>query len=227
VSNMEKELVVIKRIKAKFLYEQKGWSIRRIAKHLVSCKNNVSRWVHLSEEELRTDRRGWKKGHLRKNRLESKERIKTIREELIDEKSYFYGGAVVKANYEELYGAKVSQWFVNNTLKESGMVKSPQPFKAGKSKYMHYPVHTLNKLCKTLMSIDFIGPKYLTGSDNRINFVSCKYIRPNKEGIIKRIEGQSGTEAMNVLKDVWQKHPLPEVLKMDNDGAFGTNLSHK
>ena len=224
---MEKELVLIKRRKAKFLYEQKCWSIRRISKHLVSCKNNVSRWVHLSEEELCTDRRGWKKGHLRKNSLESKERIKSIREKLIEEKSYFYGGAVVKANYEELYGEKVSQWFVNSTLNEYGMVKSPQPYKAGKSKYMHYPVHTLNKLCKILMSIDFIGPKYLTGSDNRINFVSCKYIRPNKEGIIERIEGQSGTEAMNVLKKVWQKHPLPEVLKMDNDSAFGATLSHK
>ncbi len=29
-----------------------------------------------------------------------------------------------------------------------------------------------------MMSIDFIGPKYLKGSDNMINFLTCKYIRP-------------------------------------------------
>jgi len=76
------------------------------------------------------------------------------------------------------------------------------------------------------MSVDFIGPKYLGGSSRRINFLSCKYIRPEKDGIVERIEGQSGKEAMRVLKKVWRTHPLPEVLKMDNDSAFGANLSH-
>ena len=48
---------------------------------------------------------------------------------------------------------------------------------------MKYPDYTLTKLGKSMMSIDFIGPKYLKGSDNRINFLSCKYIRPEKQGI--------------------------------------------
>jgi len=224
---MERHLIIAKRKKAKFLYETKGWSIRKIAKHLVACKNNVSRWVHMTEEELYADNRGWKKERLRQNSTQVRERIKSIREDLIKEKSYFYGAKVVKRNYENLYNKKVSEWFVNNTLKQYGMVKSRQPYESGKSKYMHYPVHTLNKLCKTLMSMDFIGPKYLKGSDKRINFVSCKYIRPNKEGIVERINGQSGAEAIRILNKVWQQHPLPEVLKMDNDSAFGANLSHK
>ena len=40
---------------------------------------------------------------------------------------------------------------------------------------MKYPEYTLTKLGKSMMSIDFIGPKYLKGSDNRINFLSVSY----------------------------------------------------
>ena len=78
-----------------------------------------------------------------------------------------------------------------------------------------------------MMSIDFISPKYLKGSDNRLNFLSCKYIRPEKHGITKRTEGQTTQETINVLKDVWKDYPIPNVLKIDNDSAFGTNLVHK
>jgi hypothetical protein len=223
---MKKELIIAKSKKAKLLHA-KGWSVRKISRHLVSHRKSVKQWINMKEEEIKIENRGWKKERLRKNNPKAKERIKTIREELIKEKSYFYGRKVVKGNYENLYGEKVSEWFVNHTLKQYGLVKSPQPYRPGKSKYMHYPVHTLNKLCKTLMSIDFIGPKYLKGSDKRINFLSCKYIRPCKEGIVERISGQTTEEAIRILKKIWQQHPLPEVLKVDNDSAFGANLSHE
>jgi len=95
------------------------------------------------------------------------------------------------------------------------------------SKYMKYPKCTLRKLGKIMMSIDFIGPKYLKGSDNRINFLSCKYIRPEKHGMARRIEGQTTQETIKVLKDIWRTHPIPDVLKIDNDSAFGANLAHK
>ncbi len=176
---MKKDLIIAKCKKTKLLY-RKGWSLRKISRHLVASINSVRKWIKIKEDEVSTEKRGWKKGRLRKNSTQARERIKNIREQLIKENSYFYGAKIVRNNYENLYGEKVSQWFVNNTLKQYGMVKSPQPKKAGKSKYMHYPVHTLNKLCKTLMSIDFIGPKYLHGSGKRINFLSCKYIRPYK-----------------------------------------------
>lgn len=77
------------------------------------------------------------------------------------------------------------------------------------------------------MSIDFIGPKYLKGSNKKINFLSCKYIRPKKEGIVKRIEGQTTDETIKILKEIWQTEPIPDVLKVDNDSAFGANQTHK
>jgi len=67
----------------------------------------------------------------------------------------------------------------------------------------------------------------LKGSSDKINFLSCKYIRPKKEGIVKRVEGQTTDEVIKILKELWQTEPVPDVLKVDNDSAFGTNLSQE
>lgn len=223
---MEKNLIITKRKKAKILYEKKGWSIRKIAKHLVAGKDNVSRWIQMTEEELNSDNRGWKKNRLRLHTHSKKEKIKSIREELENEDCFFFGAKVVRENYRHQTGEDISLWFVNATLKEYGLVKSHFKKKKGRSKYMLYPVNTIRKLGKSMMSIDFIGPKYLKGPNNRINFLSCKYIRPNKEGIVKRIEGQTTQQTISTLKQVWQDYFIPEVLKVDNDSAFGANLTH-
>ncbi len=54
-----------------------------------------------------------------------------------------------------------------------------------------------------------------------------KYIRPQKQGIATRIEGQTTEETIKALKEIWKTHPIPEILKIDNDSAFGANLSHE
>ena len=92
---------------------------------------------------------------------------------------------------------------------------------------MMYPVNTINKLGYSMMSLDFIGPKYLDGSADRINFLSCKYIRPTKEGIVRRITGQTTEQTIKMLKEIWETYYIPDTLKVDNDSAFGGNLSNK
>ena len=222
---MNKKLLIFKRKKAKELHE-KGWSNRKIARHLLASKNSVGKWVQMDESEISSDNRGGEKGKSRKYTPETKRQIIKIRTDLEKEDSYFIGSKVVKENYENQTGEKVSKSFVDRVLKEAGMVKSPGKKKKGRSKYMKYPDYTLTKLGKSMMSIDFIGPKYLKGSDNRINFLSCKYIRPQKQGLVTRIEGQTTEETIAALKEIWRTHPIPEVLKIDNDSAFGANLPH-
>ena len=226
VSEMNKKLLIFKRKKAKELHE-KGWSNRKIARHLLASKNSVGKWVQMDESEISSDNRGGEKGKSRKYTPETKRQIIKIRTDLEKEDSYFIGSKVVKENYENQTGEKVSKSFVDRVLKEAGMVKSPGKKKKGRSKYMKYPDYTLTKLGKSMMSIDFIGPKYLKGSDNRINFLSCKYIRPQKQGLVTRIEGQTTEETIAALKEIWRTHPIPEVLKIDNDSAFGANLPHE
>ena len=223
---MNKKLLIFKRKKAKELHE-KGWSNRKIARHLLASKNSVGKWVQMDESEISSDNRGWEKGKSRKYTPETKQQIIKIRKELDKEDSYFIGSKVVKKNYENQTGEKVSKSYVDRVLKAAGMVKSQGKKRKGRSKYMKYPEYTLTKLGKSMMSIDFIGPKYLKGSDDRINFLSCKYIRPEKRGIATRIEGQTIEETITALKEIWKTHPIPEVLKIDNDSAFGANLLHE
>ncbi len=54
-----------------------------------------------------------------------------------------------------------------------------------------------------------------------------KYICPQKQGIATRIEGQTTEETIKALKEIWKTRLIPEILKIDNDSAFGANLSHE
>ena len=226
VSKMKKILLIEKRKKARELH-RKGWSIRKIARYLVACKDSVRKWINLGDEEIFVDNRGWKKGRLRRYSKEQEKQIVKIRRALEKAGSYFIGALVVQKNYNNQNEMKVSKKFVDRTLKEYKLVKTPQNKRKGRSKYMQYPLHSLNKLGKCLLSLDFIGPKYLKGSSDRINFLSCKYVRPRKVGIVKRVKGQCTEEVIKVLKEIWQNNPVPDVLQVDNDSAFGTNLTHK
>jgi len=222
---MKKELLIQKRKKAKELHNN-NWSIRKISRYLVASKKSIVKWINFDDKEALKDNRGWKRGRLRKYAPEAKEEIKKIRIELEKEESYFVGAKVVKYNYEKMNKSKVSKSFVDRTLKEAGMVTSPQKKRHELSKYMKYPQRTLTKIGKSMMSIDFIGPKYLHGSGGGVSFLSCKYIRPDKHGIVKRVSGQTTEQTIKILEEIWENNPIPDVIKLDNDSAFGTNLSH-
>ena len=69
---MKKELLILKRKKAKELHD-KGWSNRRIAGHLFASKDSVGKWVQMDENEISIDNRGWKKGKTRVYTPETKD----------------------------------------------------------------------------------------------------------------------------------------------------------
>lgn len=221
---MQKELLMTKRNKAKELHGM-GWSIRKIAGKLVSSTRSVRLWTKMNTFELSKDNRGWKKGKPRKYTQDAKREIRKMKRHLLKENSYFIGSKVVHKNYENQFGEKISKSFVDRTLREAKLVKTPRKKRKGVSKYMKYPQRTLDRLGKIMLSVDFIGPKYLNGSSDRINFISCKYIRPEKVGIVKRITGQTAEQTIKSLKELWKEHPIPDVVKVDNDMAFGANLS--
>lgn len=223
---MNKDFQIERRKKAKELHK-KGWPIRKIAAHLVVSKTSVTRWVKTTDDSIERDLRGWQKGKARRHNPITKERICSLRRELEKEGSFFYGNTVIQKNYLQLYGESLSTSFIYRILKENNLVKHQCKKEKWKSRYMNYPKYTLSKLGKRVMSVDFIGPKYLAGSNEKINFITCKYIRPDKVGIARRIDGQTSENAILFLEDIWKKYPIPDVLKVDNDAAFGSNLSAK
>jgi len=217
---MKKDLIFEKRKKAKKLYE-KGYSIRKIAKCIVANKTRVSTWVKMPDEDLLKDNRGWQKGKLRIHTEKERDRIIEIRKQLKEEECYFIGAKVVVANYQKRHKKEITESFVDRVLNQEGLVSQREKKMKGRSKYMCYPTHTLSKLGKILMGIDFIGPKYIEKGRERINFLSCKYIRPMQWGMTKKIKGQTTEEAIQTLLGLWKEHPMPDVIKMDNDAAFG------
>ena len=222
---MQKELLVAKRKKAKELH-QKGWSIDKIARHLVSSWRSVSRWIKM--ESIEEDTRGWKKGRLRKYDKQDEQRVIDIREKLRATESYFFGPQVVQANYRNLYPhlEPPTLYFITKTLREAGLTTGSKKKGKNPSQYMNYPKGALDKLGKIVLGIDFVGPRYLKNNSNGIHFLSRKYIRPVQYGLIDRVEGQTSDAALRLLINDWKNHPLPEVLRMDNDAAFGEHSSH-
>ena len=87
---MKKELLILKRRKAKELHE-KGWSNHKIAKYLLASKDSVGKWVQMDESEISSDNRGWKRGKSRTYTPETKQQIINIRKDLEKENSYFIG----------------------------------------------------------------------------------------------------------------------------------------
>ncbi|PXF57327.1 MAG: hypothetical protein C4B59_15455, partial [Candidatus Methanogaster sp.] len=119
---MKKELLILKRKKAKELYEN-GWSNRKIARHLLVSKDSVGKWVRMDERDVLVDNRGWEKGISRKYAPETKQQIIRIRADLEKEDSYFIGSDVVKANYENQTGEEVTKSYVDRVLKEARLVR--------------------------------------------------------------------------------------------------------
>ena len=224
---MEKKLTIFKRKQAQKLYYESGWSIRKIARFLSAGRDNVKRWIKMKPEDIEKDKRGWPKGKRRKYTNEQEERILKIRKELTENESFFWGNEIILHNYISQTGEKVSLWFIDSVLRQRQLVNKRKNKRKGGSKHMNYPSHTVNKLGRCMMSLDFIGPKYLEGSSNKINFLSCKYVRPIKLGIVRKVSGQTTQEVIRTVSDIWDKYYVPHVVKMDNDSAFGGNLSHK
>jgi len=222
---VQKELLIAKRKKARQLHQQ-GWSTDKIARHLVSSWRSVSRWIEM--DSIEEDKRGWERGRLRKYDKQVEQRVIDIREELRSQESYFFGPEVVQANYRNLHPdlEPPTLFFITKTLREAGLTSGGKEKGKNRSQYMKYPKRALDKLGKIVVGIDFVGPRYLKNNSEGVHFLARKYIRPVQYGLIDRVEGQTTDEALRLLINDWKYHPLPEVIRMDNDPAFGEYNTH-
>jgi len=222
---VQKELLIAKRKKARQLHQQ-GWSTDKIARHLVSSWRSVSRWIEM--DSIEEDKRGWERGRLRKYDKQVEQRVIDIREELRSQESYFFGPEVVQANYRNLHPdlEPPTLFFITKTLREAGLTRGGKEKGKNRSQYMKYPKRALDKLGKIVVGIDFVGPRYLKNNSAGVHFLARKYIRPVQYGLIDRVEGQTTDEALRLLINDWKHHPLPEVIRMDNDPAFGEYNTH-
>lgn len=75
-------------------------------------------------------------------------------------------------------------------------------------------------LGEIIQEADFTGKKTLKGYNNPLHFWARVYLKPFKLPRVTRVLSPSGQQAANALISDWQKYPVPDVLKLDNDTAF-------
>lgn len=221
----KKSIIFEKRREAKRL-KDKGWSIRKIARHLVCDKDSVQRWLSMDDIELEKDRRGWMKGKMRKYSEIDKRRILELREELggEGEEEVSVGANLIRQIYRQRFEHDISSWFIYNTLNE---YKKKKRMDQDILSYPATPRHMekqLRRLGNVIMIVDFWTSAINLDVDSQINFLSCRYIYPEKFGTLNRISEFSATEVMRILKQILGKYMRPDIMEMGYHSAFGANL---
>jgi hypothetical protein len=181
------------------------------------------KWTKSVDQDLSLDARGWKKGKGRSYSQRDEGRILKIHRELdTDPLEHFSGASAVLQRYEKLYpkAKRVSLRFIGRTLAKHGLSSKPKVRRKGVSRYLHYPEATINNLGKSLLEIDFIGKKFITGRTEPVNFIAFSLRFPRKLKHFERIESETGDEAIKQCQRFFQRFERPQVVKFDNGLAF-------
>ncbi len=139
-----------------------------------------------------------------------------------DPLQYFSGAWAILQRYQKLYpNAKpVSLRFIGRTLAKYGLSVKPKVRRTGLSRYLHYPEMTINSLGKSLLEIDFIGKKFITGRTEPVNFIAFSLRFPRKLTHFQRIESETADEAIKHCQNFFRRFEKPQVVKLDNGFAF-------
>lgn len=133
------------------------------------------------------------------------------------------GSNYVQMDYAKQYPNEnlPSIWFIDKTIRQTGLqTKKPKKHKRGGSQYLLYPIQSVRNLGYVQQSADFIGKKYISGQRDPINIFSTSYYAPFKLYQIKPVNAERAVYAIENLAELWQKYPLPDVLRMDNGLQF-------
>lgn len=180
-------------------------------------------WTQSPEQDVSIDRRGWPKNKLRHYTPSDEGQVLEIYRHLeSDPGAYFAGASAILQQYQKLYptGNKLSLRFIGRVLAKHGLSTKPKVRRKGVSRYLHYPEHSINDLGESLLEIDFIGKKYITGRTEPINFIAFSLRFPRKLKHFQRIESETGDEVIKHCKSFFQRSEKPAVVKIDNGFAF-------
>jgi hypothetical protein len=180
------------------------------------------------DQDLSLDMRGWKKGKSRSYSQRDEERILRIHRELdTDPLEHFSGASAILQRYQKLYpkARRVSLRFIGRTLAKHGLSAKPKVRRKGVSRYLHYPETTINGLGKSLLEIDFIGKKFITGRTEPVNFIAFSLRFPRKLKHFERINSETGDEVIKHCQKFFERFEKPQVVKLDNGFAFAGSSS--
>lgn len=150
-------------------------------------------------------------------------RVVLIHAELeADTRRRFAGASAIERRYRERYprGKSLSLRFIGRTLAKYGLATLPKVRRKGVSRYLHYPAHLINSLGESLLEVDFIGKKFITGRTQPLNFIAFSLRFPRQLKHFQRIAAETADEAMFQMKRFFKLFEKPAVIKLDNGFAF-------
>jgi hypothetical protein len=181
------------------------------------------------KQDCTVDRRGWKRGRLRRYQPQTARRVVAIKQALLQGTHYFYGAKEVRRRYQQRYPRQEypSLDFVKRVCRQHGLTQPIRKRERGCSHYQHYPAYTLAHLAESVSELDFIGEKNIRGQTAPIHVIAYNALQPYRFRQYTVIAAPTSQAAIGFLRVLWRRIPAPEVLKVDNDLAFIGSASGK
>ncbi len=196
--------------------------MNEIARRLNIRKPTISGWL---KKETYEDGRSWKKGEYRIHTEAETERIIGLKKSRIEQKKYFLGSPHVRMDYAKQFPEEKlpSLWFFDKVVRDAGLqTHEPKKRTRGQDrvKRLRFPIKSIIGLGRIQQSSDFIGKKFITGRSEPISIFSTSYYQWFQLYQIWLTKAESATCAIERLSVLWQTHPLPDVMRMDNGMTF-------
>jgi len=226
----QKKIILLRRA-ANQLYFRDGRSKRAIAAQLGVSNHFVIRWTQSMEQDVTIDHRGWPKGRRRRWSEQTESRIASLHRELKEGSDTFYWGpTAIAQKWLHRYPAEPPPLrTIGQILKDLGLSEPhARKVRKGASRYLCYPEHTIYEtLGKRVMEADFIGKKYITGTQQPIHFIAFSFKKAPRLRHFQRIEAQSAECFIEQCKRFFATFEKPDCIKVDNAAATIGNKSGK
>jgi hypothetical protein len=163
------------------------------------------------------------KGRSRTYSHRDEQRVLKIHAELEANRSRrFAGASAIERRNRELYpeAKNLTLRYIGRLLAKHGLSTLPKVRRSGVSRYLHYPEHLINSLGESLLEVDFIGKKFLTGRTRPLNFIAFSLRFPRKLKHFQRVEAETADETIDQLTRFFTLFETPGVVKLDNGFAF-------
>jgi transposase len=215
----EKKSLVL-RARVHWLFREAGWSKRAIARAVGVSRAFVDRWTSAPIEQLAADGRGWPDGAPRRWDEPVLLRIRQLHQRLTaDPRAFFTGATAVQQAYRRRYprAPAPSLRTIGRMLRQLGLSAPRRRGRTpGAAAYLGYPKQTLAGLGSRLIELDFIGPKYLTGTAVPLTFVGFSCATVPRLRYFYRVPSPTTTALLDVCRDFLTRVEHPPVLKVDN-----------
>ena len=231
-SRDEQKKQIAQRVRIHQLHFQNGLSRTEIARGEGISKATVMRWTKSKEQDLSHDARGWPSGRSRHIDEAIEQRVVILHAKLVaDPKEFFAGATAIELAYRRRYPRSLvpSLRTIGRILKKHELSgKRTKGRNKGAAAVLHYPEQSIHTLFgERVLELDFIGPKYLTGSSQPLYFLGFSFKKAPKLRYYVRVEDTSADTLIDSLGWFLDNFEPVDAVKFDNCAATIGSISAK